>query len=354
MTLGSIATVAALAGVLVYLSDFAGGWVAVRRSSFTKKSIPSMAGKVVVITGGNQGIGFQAVTLLATAGATVILACRTLEKGRVAASSLPPEVAKNVVVMQLDLGRLSSILEFAKTFRARYEQLHVLNLNAGLAKTFMEYGGWSLTPDGLEEMVGVTFLGHFLLTQLLLPVLRRTDGSRVIGQSSVAGANSYLRGIDPQTWTSRPKDFQDWKQYGQAKLAVRLFMRHLQHREPKVLCVSCHPGVVESTTLMHQAGAGLLERFYSWTLFTFMAQKHLDGGLQTAWLATVPAEKLEGGAMYGPIGRKLTWVRSFLQRAAALQAPLPMNTDFPQLWEEAEKAINATAGKKLIPIEDEK
>jgi len=354
MALGSITTVAALAGVVVYLADMAGGWVAVRRSSFSTKSIPSMAGKVVVITGGNQGIGLQAVKLLAAAGATVVLACRNLEKGRVAASSLPPDVAKNVVVMQLDLGRLTSILDFAKTFRAKYEQLHVLILNAGIAKTFMESGGWSVTPDGLEEMVGVTFLGHFLLTQLLLPVLRKTDGSRVIGQSSVAAANSYLRGIDPQTWTSRPKDFQDWKQYGQAKLAVRLFISYLQRREPKVLCLSCHPGVVDSTTLMHQTGAGLLEKFYNWALFAILAQKFSDGGLQTVWLATAPAEKLEGGAMYGPIGRKQTWVRSFIMRAAALQAPLPMNTDYPQLWEDAEKAINATAGKKLLPIDDEK
>mmetsp|Transcript_29990 Transcript_29990/g.69792 ORF Transcript_29990/g.69792 Transcript_29990/m.69792 type:complete len:355 (+) Transcript_29990:85-1149(+) len=350
-----VSTAAALLGTggfLLYLSDMCGGWVAVRRSSFDAKAVPSMVGKIVLVTGGNAGIGWQAVQMLAKAGATVILACRSLEKGQACVSSVAPDIAKNIVVMQLDLGRISSILEFAKAFRAKYERLHVLLLNAGIAKTFMESGGWSLTSDGLEEMVGVTFLGHFLLTHLLLPVLRKTPGSRIVGQTSVAAGNSYLRGIDPASWTSKPKDYQDWKQYGQGKLAMRLFMKYLQQREPQVLCIGCHPGVVDSTTLMHQASAGLLEKFYNWFLFAAFAMKHEHGGLQTVWCASAPAQELEGGATYGPIGRKQEWVRSFLQRTAALQVPLPMTTEYPSLMDDAEKVLNEKAGKKVLPVED--
>merc|ERR1712194_610818 len=120
-------------------------------------------------------------------------------------------------------------------------------------------GGFRLTSDGFEEMIGVNFLGHFYLTLLLLPKLRATPAARVIAQTSVAAANSYPQGIDTTTWRARTPNFKDWAQYGQSKLALFLFMRQLQQKEPSLLCLACHPGVVDGTTLMHQFDGGLLE-----------------------------------------------------------------------------------------------
>merc|ERR1712232_1506511 len=131
-------------------------------------------------------------------GATVVLCCRSLQRGQEAKASLPS--VYNIDIMELDLASLASIRAFAKAFQQRYSQLNVMVLNGGFAKTFLGSGGYSQTTDGFEGMVGVNFLGHFYLTLLLLPVLRATSGARVIAQTSVAAVNSYPRGIDPMTW----------------------------------------------------------------------------------------------------------------------------------------------------------
>ncbi|CAK9106312.1 unnamed protein product [Durusdinium trenchii] len=344
-----------LAAFVIYMADHLGGWLSVRLSSFREDSVPSMKGKVVVVTGGNAGIGWHTVRLLAAAGAKVILACRAVQKGFEQVQTLPPEVAQQVEVMELDLAVFESIVAFSRRFQEKYQQLHVLVLNAGLAKTFLGSAGWKLTPEGLEEMVGVSFLGHYLLCRLLLPVLRHGH-SRVIGQSSVAMANSYLRGIDPKSWTSKPQDYHDWKQYGQAKLAMRLFMTELQRREPGVLCLANHPGVVENTSLMHPQGAGIVERWYDALLFKLWGMRAADGGLQTAWLASTAAEQLQGGACYKPIGRERRFISDPLQRLGNLQAPLPMRTDFPTLWTDAENVVNERAGeiKQCYTLSSEK
>eukprot|EP00913_Durusdinium_trenchii_P010674 g10014.t1 len=141
-----------LAAFVIYMADHLGGWLSVRLSSFREDSVPSMKGKVVVVTGGNAGIGWHTVRLLAAAGAKVILACRAVQKGFEQVQTLPPEVAQQVEVMELDLAVFESIVAFSRRFQEKYQQLHVLVLNAGLAKTFLGSAGWKLTPEGLEEM----------------------------------------------------------------------------------------------------------------------------------------------------------------------------------------------------------
>jgi len=336
---GWMSAAGATVGVVLYSSFFIGGWVAAAISTRRSYAIPSMKGKVVIVTGGNGGIGARCVAALAGAGATVILACRSMERGENVKVSLPPEVASQVEIMNLDLSSFASIKAFSTQFQAKFPRLHVLILNGAVAKTFLGNSGYKLTSEGFEEMVGVNFLGHFLLTQLLLPVLRETPGARVIGQTSVAMANSYKCGIDPQSWISRRPDFQDWKQYGQSKLAIQLFMEQLQNREPSLLCMACHPGVVADTTLLHQAGIGITETFFSALLFKVLAMSADTGHLNTVFLASAPSSELDPGACYQPIGRKLYWRASLFQRVAAFQAPVAMTTSFPDLWQVADKMI---------------
>lgn len=355
---GAAASVA-VAAAASYISYFCGGWAASLSPSKRRRCLqisPSWGqGKVVLVTGAGGAIGLRTAQVLAQAGATVILACRSLERGVAAkdAMSVPPEVLARIEVMSLDLASIRSIRAFAETFRSKYPRLDVLVLNAGVARTFLGSTGFRLTEDGFEEMMGVNFLGHFLLTGLLLPVLRKTVGSRVVGLTSVAMGNSYACGIDVQSWTQRRPDFGDWKQYGQSKLAVRLFIRELQRQEPSILCLACHPGVVAETTLMHQGKTDLLERLYSLLMFKVFAMGPDHSHLTSVYLATAPADELEGGACYMPLCRLLRWMNHWLQRIGALQAPVAMKTSHPGLFDDAQRVLNERAaaiwGAPLLP-----
>lgn len=341
----AVPTLLSTAATVLYLSFFVSGWFAIHLSSRKNYKPPTSwgQGQIVLVTGGNAGIGKLTVASLAAAGATVILACRNVDKGNLAKTSLglTPEAAARVIVMNLDLGSLRSIKAFVESFTERFSQLDVLVLNAGIAKTFLGNSGFSYTSDGFEEMVGVNFLGHFLLTNLLLPLLRRTTGARVVGLTSVAMANSYSTGISFSSWTGKHVDFQDWKQYGQSKLAMCLFIRELQRREPSLLCLACHPGVVAETTLMHPGQSfNLMEKMYALFVFKVLAMAPKHSHLNTIFLATAPAEDLEGGACYQPVGRKLRWMSHWLQRLGALQLPVPVVTRHPRLWNEAVRLIN--------------
>eukprot|EP00929_Paragymnodinium_shiwhaense_P052017 TRINITY_DN26090_c0_g1_i1.p1 TRINITY_DN26090_c0_g1~~TRINITY_DN26090_c0_g1_i1.p1 ORF type:complete len:405 (-),score=40.95 TRINITY_DN26090_c0_g1_i1:150-1310(-) len=356
MTIVKEAAAAALAawGTVAFLSDFAGGWASVRLRR-RKEHGTSMAGKVVVVTGGNAGIGLGTVRELVRLGATVVMCSRSVPRGEAAATSLSigPSGGK-IVVMELDLASFSSIRSFAERLRASYPRLHVLLLNGGKANSFLGSAGYATTPEGFEETIGVNFLGHFYLTQLLLPILRDTPGARVIGLTSVAALNTYSPlGIDVQTWRSRCVNFKDWAQYGQSKLAMLLFIRQLQRKEPTLLCLACHPGVVEGTTLMHsdQSG-GLMEQLYSIFMFVGIAMRADDGWRNSVYLASTDASNLQAGGYYHPVGRLRSWPPNFfviaLQRLGALQWPFaPVRLRCEELWDEARKAL-VDAGAKDI------
>lgn len=330
-----------------YTSYFVGGWASIRFSGRQELIPGSMVGKVVIVTGANTGIGLGVVRELLLLGATVVLCCRSLQKGHAAKATLPP--GSKVEVMELDLGRLASIRTFSENFASKYAQLDVLVLNAGVARSFQGNQGFQLTSDGLEEMVGVNFLGHFYLTKLLLPLLRKTQGARVIANSSVAGLNSYSFGIDVKTWFSRSKHFQDWKQYGQSKLALILFIRALQKKEPGLLCLACHPGVVKDTKLMHAEQSSWLESLYTAFLFNCLAMRPEDGWRSTVHLASAAREKLVGGGLYWPVGSLVRWPMSRLavifQRVGALQASLHVEQEHDNLWDEAETTLAKLGAK---------
>lgn len=213
----------------------------------------------------------------------------------------------------------------------------MLVLNAGIAGSVLGSGGFQRTRDGFESMVGINYIGHFHLTSLLLPVLRSTPGARVIGMSSVAAANSYACGIDVSSWTERKPDFQDWKQYGQSKLAMVLFMRALQRREASLLCVACHPGVVPTSLL---AGPrNLLEFLYQLFLWVLSARVE-HAALNTLYLGSTEDPLVPGG-FYHPVGRRIDWLHHWFQRLGAFQLPFTMRTSHDSLWGDTVSAIAA-------------
>jgi len=199
-----------------------------------------MKGKICIVTGGNTGIGKATVEGLARQGATVVLACRDLDKGRAALADIKAKVPDaELELMRLDLASLASVREFAKAFTEKFTRLDVLIENAGVST-----GKRQLTADGFEMDFGVNHLGHFLLTELLLPTLEASAPSRVVVVSSSVhkGAKIDFDNLQGE------KSWSIMRFYGQSKLANMLFVRSLAKRlEGKGVVVNAlHPGVIAS------------------------------------------------------------------------------------------------------------
>ncbi|KHE70918.1 oxidoreductase [Halobacillus sp. BBL2006] len=260
------------------------------------EDIPSLVNKVAVVTGGNGGLGFEAVKAFATKGATVIMASRSLERGKEACHSILKEYPDvSIEVMQLDLENLDSVKEFANNFRQKYDRLDILLNNAGVMTT--PYGK---TKDGFELQLGTNHLGHFALTALLFDRIKATENARVINISS----NAHKSGkIDfDNLMFEGGKGYSPMKSYGQSKLANLLFTFELQRRIEKaglsMKSLAAHPGGAQTNLARHLEDK-LLYKLLSGPL-RIMTQSASQGALPGIRAATDPT--LEGGRYLGPSG----------------------------------------------------
>src|SRR5881628_3612818 len=199
-----------------------------------------MTGKVCLITGANSGIGKATALGLAKLDATVVIISRDKDKGEAALLEIRTRSGnKNVDSMVADLSSQDSVRELAHDFKARYKKLHVLINNAGvfLPKRVP-------TVDGLEATFATHHLGHFLLTNLLLDVLKASAPSRVINITSSAHRGTTIDFDDLQG----EKKYSGYHAYSQSKLANVLFTYQLAKRlEGTGITVNClHPGVVRT------------------------------------------------------------------------------------------------------------
>lgn len=213
-------------------------------SDWTAAQLPSFAGRTVIVTGANSGLGEVTARELARVGAKVILACRNLEKGKRAAEGM----TGNVDLRELDLQSLASVREFASGVLESGDAVDVLVNNAGVMAV-----PYAQTADGFESQIGTNHLGHFALTNLLLP--RISD--RVVTVSSLMHLIGKIS-IKDLNWKSRP--YFAWPAYGQSKLANLLFTKELQARltasGSTVRAVAAHPGY-SATNLQGQTGNAL-------------------------------------------------------------------------------------------------
>ena len=197
-----------------------------------------MNDKICIVTGGNTGIGKATVEGLARLGATVVIACRDAGRGQEALREIAAHWgSKDLQVMQLDLASLASVRAFAAAFMAKFTRLDVLVANAGIMTRKRQ-----MTVDGIEMDLGVNHVGHFLLTDLLLPLLKRSAPARIV----VVSSSMHARGTF---------DFEDlaseksWRgAYPRSKLANMLFVRALAKRlaGSRVVVNGLHPGVVST------------------------------------------------------------------------------------------------------------
>ncbi|WP_226641709.1 oxidoreductase [Mesobacillus subterraneus] len=254
----------------------------------------NLSGQTVVITGANSGIGFEAARKLSDKGAHVILAVRNEEKGKAAVDSILQENSKaSVEMMKLNLADLASVRHFTSAFIEKYKHLHILINNAGVM--IPPYGK---TKDGFELQFGSNHIGHFALTGLLLPLLKKTPGSRVVTLSSIAhrGASIDFDNLDGS------KGYKAMKFYGQSKLANLLFAKELDNRLKlhgiETISVACHPGI--SNTNLFNLGKGETPKYMK-GLVKLFSQPAAMGALPTIYAAA--DDSLNGGEYIGPDGR---------------------------------------------------
>jgi NAD(P)-dependent dehydrogenase (short-subunit alcohol dehydrogenase family) len=198
-----------------------------------------LTGKVMLITGANTGIGRVTAEVLARRGARVILACRSEEKTRPVVEEILA-AGGDASFVQLDLADLDSVRAAADKVLSQDEPLHVLINNAGLA------GLRGLTKQGFELVFGTNHLGHFLLTELLLPRLQKSAPARIVNVSS--GSHYKAKGIDFAALRERTKTVTTMPEYEVSKLANVLFTKELARgRAGKgVHSYALHPGMVAS------------------------------------------------------------------------------------------------------------
>lgn len=241
--------------------------------------IIDLSGRTCLVTGASSGIGKETARELARMGATVILACRNAERGDQARSEIVQDTGNhNVELMRVDLSCQDSIRTFARDFVRTHNRLHVLVNNAGIyaAKRI-------LTVDGLESTFAVNHLAYFLLTNLLLDLLKASAPARIVNVASEAQRRGRIDFDDLQG----ERKYSGLKAYAQSKLANVIFTYELARRlEGAGVVVNClHPGMVY-TNFGHDNGGFMSIAMRVFGVFMLSPSK----GAQTSiYLVSSPA-----------------------------------------------------------------
>ncbi len=273
--------------------------------------------KVVLITGGTSGIGKAAATALAAMGAEVVVAGRNRERGEAAVGEIRRESrSEKVSLMLADLALQAEVRQLADEFKARYDRLDVLVNNAGLIQSRR-----TETPEGIELTLAVNHLAPFLLTNLLLDLLKSSAPSRIITVASEARRQAEIDLDDLQS----ERRYRAFPVYGMTKLANILFTYELAERlrETGVVANCVHPGGVNTDFGNNNRSLGIL-LFRAIKPFLRTSQRGAD---TVVYLASSPA----AGEMSG----------KYLVDRKEISPAQPRDKGLQQrLWEVSEELIN--------------
>jgi NAD(P)-dependent dehydrogenase (short-subunit alcohol dehydrogenase family) len=269
------------------------------RRRWTAADVPSQSGRTALVTGASGGLGLETASVLATRGATVVLACRDMGKAGRAADRIRAGTARaDVRAVHLDLASLASVRAAAEEIRSSCAGLDLLINNAAV----MAVPHRHRTDDGFELTFATNHLGHFAFTGLVLDRLLATPGSRIVTVSSIGHRQGEMHFDDLQL----ESHYHPWHAYWQSKLANLLFTYELQARlaaaGASTIAVAAHPG--NARTELWRATSRLDRALYNPRLrmLTFwFAQTARMGALPTLRAAADPAAR--GGDYYGPPGR---------------------------------------------------
>ncbi len=205
-----------------------------------------LSGKLVVITGGASGLGQETARAMAASGAEIVIPVRDMAKGEAAAGEIRASLpGANITLMEMDLASLDSIRKFADAFLAKYDSIDLLINNAGVMACPQ-----GKTADGFEMQFGTNHVGHFLLTNLLMPAILKGNHPRIVNLSS-RGHHITPVNLDDPNFEAR--EYEKWQSYGQSKTANILFTIGLEARLAKkgVYSLALHPGGIQTDLGRH-------------------------------------------------------------------------------------------------------
>ena len=290
------------------------------------KHMDDLKEKVILVTGGNSGLGYESVKAFAEKGAKVVLASRNMQKGEAAKSKILESHPSGLIeVMELDLMDLASIRSFVKEFSSKYDRLDVLLNNAGIMMT-----PYSKTKDGFEGQMGTNHLGHFALTGLLLDLIKSSPGARVVNVSS----NGHRFGTMDfaNLLFENGKEYTPMKAYGRSKLANLLFtyelQRHFEVNTINAAALAAHPGA--SRTNLDRYLKGKFWYYLLWPVAFLMTMNQAQGALPQ--IRASVDENATGGQYYGP-HRSMTGYPVEVQSNEASHK----RQDASKLWEKSEE-----------------
>lgn len=274
--------------------------------SGTRNTAVSLQGKLCLVTGANSGIGKATALGLARIGGAVVLACRNSERGEVAKRDIIKECnSRDVTLAIVDLASLDSVRSFANDFKRKFSRLDVLVNNAGIYSSKRV-----VTVDGFESTFQVNHLGHFLLTNLLLELLKASAPSRIVNVSSEAHWRGHIKFDDLQ----RERRYSGWNAYAESKLANILFTHELARRleGTGVTVNSVHPGTVRTNFARSNGGiTGLGVKI----LAPFMLSPE-EGAKTVIWLASSPQLEQVTGKYFANQSEKASSRESYDQEVA--------------------------------------
>lgn len=256
-----------------------------------------LSGKLVVITGGASGIGQETARAMAAKGAQIVIPVRDMAKGEAAVTAIKESVPDaDIELMECDLGKMASIQFFAEAFLIQHDQVDLLINNAGvMASPHMTTG------DGLELQFGTNHIGHFLLTNLLMPALLKAaktgGGARIVNLSSRGHHFDTVHFDDPHF---EARDYDKWLAYGQAKTANIMFSVGLEKRlaGKGVHALAVHPGGIRTNLGRHlteEDMAMLMKRMEESSGESFAFKTVEQGAATSCYAATAPELEGRGG-----------------------------------------------------------
>ena len=270
------------------------------------RDIPDLSGKVILVTGGNNGLGKASIEQLALHNpAKIYMGARTESKAIAAIESIKkvaPEA--NIIFLELDLASFASIKSAADKFIAENTRLDILMNNAGIMATPP-----GLTTNGYEIQFGTNHMGHALLTKYLMPLMVKTAAEpnsdvRIVNLSSIGHVGAPKGGVVFAEVKTEMANYNTWTRYGQAKLANVLFTKGLAKRYPTIKSVAIHPGGVNTGLMLPFAGSlGVIGHLLG-GLTKFIMKSPEEGALGQLWAASAVGEGApESGSFYYPLAK---------------------------------------------------
>ncbi|WP_272944126.1 SDR family oxidoreductase [Xanthomonas maliensis] len=266
------------------------------KANWSLNDMPSQNGRIFLITGGTSGMGYEDAKALAAAGGRVVIAARNPERGQQAIARIKQEIPSAQVQFEsVDLSNLASVRALAERLDKTLPRLDGLINNAAI----MAPPQRGTSADGFEMQLATNYLGHFVLTSELVPLLRKSAAPRVVTLSSIAIHRGSIDFGDLQS----AQAYEPMTAYAQSKLACLMFALELQRRSDAaswgIQSLAAHPGV--AVTELVARGPGLdSDQGRQWSAMRDRLQTAAQGALPTLYAITAPEAR--GGTYYGPTG----------------------------------------------------